>query len=79
MFLRPLIQPTADWLDAPSPKRAAGVTLTAFAGLAVYGFTVGYWRDPLMGFYVAVKMPPKYWPEFAIRLKTLINKCSLQE
>jgi len=25
--------------------------------MAVYGFTVGYWRDPVMGGYVAVKMP----------------------
>ncbi len=27
------------------------------AGLALYGFSVGYWRDPLMAGYVAVKMP----------------------
>jgi hypothetical protein len=26
-------------------------------GFAVYGFTVGFWRSPLMGVYVAVKMP----------------------
>ena len=52
-----LIQPEADWLDAPTPKRVACVALTAWAGLAIYGFTVGFWRDPLMGFYVAVKLP----------------------
>ncbi|MEO5917678.1 MAG: hypothetical protein ABIS50_25835 [Luteolibacter sp.] len=57
MSLRQLIQPTTDWLDAPSPRRVAWVAATAFAGLAIYGFTVGYWRDPLMGAYVAVKMP----------------------
>jgi len=57
MNLRPLIQPEADWLDAPTTRRVAGVAVTAFIGLAVYGFTVGYWRDPLMGVYVAVKMP----------------------
>ncbi len=57
MNLRPLIQPEADWLDAPTPRRVAGVAVTAFIGLAVYGFTVGFWRDPLMGVYVAVKMP----------------------
>ena len=57
MSLRDIIQPTTDWLDAPSPRRVAWVAATAFAGLAIYGFTVGYWRDPLMGLYVAVKMP----------------------
>lgn len=57
MNLRELIQPAADWLDAPSPQRVAGVALAACAGLAVYGFSVGYWRDPAMGGYVAVKLP----------------------
>ncbi len=57
MNLRELIQPAADWLDAPTPQRVAGVALTACAGLAVYGFSVGYWRDPVMGAYVAVKLP----------------------
>ena len=57
MNLRQLIQPDANWLDAPTPRRVAGVALTACAGLAVYGFTVGFWRDPLMGAYVAVKLP----------------------
>jgi hypothetical protein len=57
MHLRELIQPAADWLDAPSPRRVARVALVACAGLGIYGFTVGIWRDPLMGFYVAVKMP----------------------
>lgn len=57
MHLRQLIQPDADWLDAPSPRRVARVALTACAGLAIYGFTVGFWRDPLMGGYVAVKLP----------------------
>ena len=33
------------------------LALAAFTGLAIYGFTVGYWRDPLMGGYVAVKLP----------------------
>lgn len=57
MHLRELIQPSTDWLDVPTPRRVAWVAVTACAGLAVYGFTVGFWRDPLMGFYVAVKMP----------------------
>jgi len=57
MHLRQLIQPTGDWLDAPSPRRVAQVAGAAVAGLAIYGFTVGFWRDPLMGIYVAIKMP----------------------
>jgi hypothetical protein len=57
MFLRRLLQPTDDWLDAPTPQRVAAVAATAIAGLAFYGFTVGFWRDPMMGVYVAVKMP----------------------
>jgi hypothetical protein len=57
MNLRQLIQPDANWLDAPSPQRVVWVATTAFAGLALYGFTVGYWRDPVMGGYVALKLP----------------------
>ena len=57
MNIRQLIQPDADWLDAPSPQRVAWVALVACAGLALYGFTVGFWRDPLLGGYVAVKLP----------------------
>lgn len=57
MTLRQLIQPDTGWLDAPTPRRVAEVALAAFAGLALYGFSVGYWRDPLMGFYVAMKLP----------------------
>lgn len=57
MNLRQLIQPDPDWLDTPTPQRVAAVALTASAGLAVYGFTVGFWRDPVMGGYVAVKLP----------------------
>ncbi|RYD33471.1 MAG: hypothetical protein EOP87_10925 [Verrucomicrobiaceae bacterium] len=57
MNLRELIQPDTGWLDAPAPGRVASVAVMAFAGLAVYGFTVGFWRDPVMGGYVAVKLP----------------------
>jgi hypothetical protein len=57
MDLRQLIDPPADWLDEPSARRVWGVGLAAFAGLALYGFSVGYWRSPLMGFFVAVKLP----------------------
>lgn len=57
MNLRELIQPDDGWLDAPTPRRVLHVTLAACAGLALYGFTVGYWRDPMMGGFVALKLP----------------------
>jgi len=57
MHLCHLIHPPADWLDAPTPRRVTVVALTTCAGLAAYGFTVGFWRSPLMGVYVALKMP----------------------
>jgi len=57
MHLRRLIQPTTGWLDSPSPRRVAWVAVVTALGLAFYGFTVGYWRSPVMGGYVAVKLP----------------------
>ncbi len=57
MNLRSLLQPDAAWLDDPHPRRIFGVAAVTILGLAAYGFTVGWWRSPLMGAYVAVKMP----------------------
>jgi len=57
MTFRDLIHPAADWLDEPTPRRVGAVALVTFTGMAAYGFSVGYWRSPLMGWYVAVKMP----------------------
>lgn len=57
MNLRQLIQPDDGWLDSPDNGRVLWVAGAAAVGLALYGFTVGFWRDPLMGGYVAVKMP----------------------
>ncbi len=57
MNLRQLIQPDAGWLDVPDHGRVLWVAGAACAGLALYGYSVGCWRDPLMGGYVAVKMP----------------------
>jgi hypothetical protein len=55
--IRRLLQPDAELLDDPSPARIARIAgLTALA-LAAYGFTTGFWRSPLMGAYVALKMP----------------------
>jgi hypothetical protein len=55
--IRRLLQPDAELLDDPSPGRIARIAgLTALA-LAAYGFTTGFWRSPMMGVYVALKMP----------------------
>ena len=45
------------WLEQPSRRLVAAVALAALAGLAAYGLTVGWWRSPMMGLYVAAKMP----------------------
>jgi hypothetical protein len=57
MRLRHLIHPSVEWLDEPSARRVVVVAGVVVAGMALYGFSVGYWRSPLMGWYVAVKMP----------------------
>jgi len=46
-----------DWVEQPTARRAAIIAAMAAAGLAVYGLTVGWWRSPMMGVYVAAKMP----------------------
>jgi hypothetical protein len=55
--IRRLLQPQADLLDDPTPGKIARIAGTAALALAAYGFTTGYWRSPLMGCYVALKMP----------------------
>jgi hypothetical protein len=57
MHPRQLIQPADGWLDEPDAARMTRVALFAVLGLGIYGFTVGYWRDPRMGAYVAMKLP----------------------
>ena len=57
MNVRTLTHPAADWLDRLTPKRTGSVAAVACAGLMLYGFSVGFWRSPLMGVYVAIKMP----------------------
>lgn len=45
------------WIEQPTARRVGAVALAALAGLAAYGLTVGWWRSPMMGLFVAVKMP----------------------
>ncbi|MEK7951859.1 hypothetical protein [Luteolibacter soli] len=56
-MIRRLLQPQADLLDDPTPGKIARIAGLAAVALAAYGFTTGYWRSPLMGVYVALKMP----------------------
>lgn len=56
-MIRRLLQPQADLLDDPTPGKIARIAGLAALALAAYGFTVGFWRSPLMGGYVALKMP----------------------
>lgn len=51
------LSPSADSLRAPSPGDLARTASIALLGFGLYGLTVGWWRAPLMGCYVAVKMP----------------------
>ncbi|MFK7851037.1 MAG: hypothetical protein AB8D78_08675 [Akkermansiaceae bacterium] len=55
--MRDLLTPTAENLRAPKPGSVWRVACVAALGFAIYGFTVGFWRSPLMGVYVAAKMP----------------------
>ena len=56
-MIRRLLQPSAELLDDPSPGNIARTAGIAAVALAAYGFSTGFWRSPLMGCYVAVKMP----------------------
>lgn len=47
----------ANWLKRNDPVLVRGCVLAILAGCGAYGFTLGLWRAPLMGLYVAVKLP----------------------
>ena len=51
------LQPDASSLDDASAGKIAAATAITVAGMALYGFSVGFWRSPLMGVFVAVKLP----------------------
>lgn len=56
-LVRNILQPQPQWVLELDARRCLGIIAVATICLALYGFTVGYWRSPLMGVYVAVKMP----------------------
>ena len=45
------------WLENPTGARLAACVAAIVAGCGAYGFTLGLWRAPLMGGFVAVKLP----------------------
>ncbi len=55
MLLRGRPHDLRQWLDGSQSLKVC--VLTIVLGFGMYGFAVGYWRDPSMGLYVAVKMP----------------------
>jgi hypothetical protein len=56
-LLRNILQPQPQWVLDLNGRRCLGIVAVAIISLALYGFTVGYWRSPLMGVFVAIKMP----------------------
>ncbi len=55
--MRALLDPPLETLARPTGRDLARAAAITTLGFAVYGFTTGFWRSPLMGLYVAVKMP----------------------
>ena len=46
-----------EWIHAPSKEKILLTIGTIIIGCGLYGATIGIWRSPLMGFYVALKLP----------------------
>lgn len=55
--MRKFLSPSVSTLESTSGKEIAKAALVTVVGFGIYGLTVGFWRSPLMGVYVAVKMP----------------------
>ena len=55
--MREFLSPEAATLERSSRAAIGRTAIIAALGFAIYGFTVGYWRSPLMGAYVGIKMP----------------------
>ena len=57
MTLRELILPQTGWLENPARGRVRWLAAVTVLGMAAYGFSVGYWRDPWMAVFVSIKLP----------------------
>lgn len=45
------------WIEDSDNQKLRFCSLVILGAFGLYGMTVGIWRDPLMGWYVAIKMP----------------------
>ncbi|MFU8894532.1 MAG: hypothetical protein ACNA8L_12990 [Luteolibacter sp.] len=52
-----LLQPTPGSLAISDSSTLSRNALVTGIGFAIYGFTIGVWRSPWMGLFVAAKMP----------------------
>jgi len=55
--MRDLLFPNTKALSAPGHLRLLHAAMATALGFAAYGFSVGYWRSPMMGVFVAIKFP----------------------
>lgn len=55
--MRDLLDPKISTLSESRTSDLVRTALVTTGGFALYGFTVGFWRSPVMGVYVAIKMP----------------------
>lgn len=55
--MRDLLDPPIQTLARAGVRDLGRAALVTAIGFALYGYTVGFWRSPVMGFYVAAKMP----------------------
>lgn len=46
-----------EWIQNPDSKSLRVCLTVIISGFGAYGLTIGLWRAPIMGFYVALKMP----------------------
>ena len=57
MLCQGRIERLRGWLEHPTGARLAACAAAIVAGCACYGFTLGFWRAPQMGLFVALKLP----------------------
>ena len=57
MLCQGRIERLRGWLEHPTGARLAACAVAIVAGCACYGFTLGFWRAPEMGLFVAFKLP----------------------
>ncbi|MBB5351806.1 putative membrane protein [Haloferula luteola] len=55
--MRALLNPPTTTLTRASTSDLARSIQVTVGGFALYGYSVGFWRSPMMGAYVAIKMP----------------------